>query len=221
MTLKELEGSYFGIFPKSAIFLYPKEKITKNIIEGFGRVSNVDVSMANLTSITVMVTEREPTALWCGETVVEEERSISIPCYFVDETGLVFARAPHFSGNVYFEYYSSLRPDIGVSAINPIDGRFLDKEDFIKSISFSEELKKIGLEVYRLSIDDAGVYNFFLAEGEGKIIINAGDDYGRAFFNLQAALETKRAEREGGDVTTGLEYIDLRFDNKVLFKFEN
>jgi len=203
MAREELDGSYLKIFPKDGIFFYPKEKIIKSITENFGRISSVDVRRSKLTALTIDIVERDAAALWCGKNIIEDERSISISCYFVEESGLIFAPAPHFSGSVYFEYYSGLLN--GGTTVNPIDRRFLTEEDFAE----------------RLLIDNDGVREFFLSTGAGKIILNTGDDYQQALRNIQVALESKRLEREEDDIAPELEYIDLRFDNKVLFKFYN
>ncbi len=219
MAQKELEGSYMKIFPKDGIFFYPKEKIIKSIAENFGRISDVEVRRSKLTALTITVVERDPTALWCGKNIIEDEGSITTSCYFVDETGLIFAPAPHFSGSVYFKYYSELLG--GASTVNPIDRRFLSREDFTKTVSFVEELNKVGLKTYQLLIDTQGAYEFFLGTGAGKVVVNPEDDYVQLLRNLQVALETKQAEREEEDIALDLEYIDLRFDNKVLFKFYN
>ena len=62
-----------------------------------------------------------------------------------------------------------------------------------------------------------GDFEFYLSSG-GRLIFNESQNIGKLLRNLVAAIEVK--ESEGQNIEDGLEYIDVRFSNKVLFKFK-
>ncbi len=97
-----LAGSYLYLFPKRNIFIYPRATLEKHLLAHFWRIKEVEVSLRDLRSITVTLTERASALLWCGDEVSVSESSGH--CYFLDEEGLVFAKAPDLQAT-YFSVF--------------------------------------------------------------------------------------------------------------------
>ena len=113
VVLEQISGTYAYLIPRSNSFLFPDKSVIKKVKESFFRIDDVAITKNNLATITVTVSEREPFALWCGEEYSESEEVLGT-CYFLDESGYVFAKSPDFSGNVFFKYsgrYRSKRSD--------------------------------------------------------------------------------------------------------------
>jgi len=191
-----------------------KKEILKkeNILNEFKRIYSVKVKTIGINSIRIIVKERIPFALWCGDSLYDDGRSILDKCYFMDEVGFIFIEAPSLSDSVYFEFYGTV--DGGV-----IGRQFLTKEEFSRVILFKDLLNSVDIKVDKFLIAKNGDYTFYINNwSETAIFFNGLQDFNKIFYNLRSAIDTKTAESGGKDIFKGLKYIDLRFDNKVLFK---
>ena len=209
---EQLEGKYSRIFPKNNIFIYPRRQIKQEILEVFKRIYYVKVNVADFTSIVITVKEREPYALWCSDGMPSDGKNAMNDCYFIDDKGFVFTKAPAFSGNVYLTVYGEVT---GMGS-KPLGKNFLNEERFVRLIQLRALLAKEGLDTTMLTQKEGNDFEFHLASG-GILVFNENQDARKLLHNLAAAIEVK--ENEGKNTEEGLEYIDVRFKNKVLFKF--
>jgi cell division septal protein FtsQ len=203
---ENLSGSYFYLFQKSNFLLFPKEAIKKEILKEFERVEDVDFSIENFEKLTISIKERRPHYLYCGDFVKEEEK-----CFFLDNDGLIYSTSPTFSGNVFIRFYGPINGD------NPVGKVFLPESKFKSLTSFFNSLMQARLEpirLERLEDDDIEVY----LESGGKIIFNLKQDMTKLSEDLNSILEDPAFEQERENISD-LEYIDLRFGNKVYYKF--
>ena len=148
----------------------------------------------------------------------------------MDEDGYIFDEAPYFSGEVYFKFYGLTdvgRPDSGrpTSEDFPLGSYFL-KQNFKQLISFKDILIGIGLKPVALYATNDGDIQIFLSGGTlpttgPQIIFRADADFQNVAENLEAALTTEPLQSEFKNKYSSLQYIDLRFGNKVYYKFSN
>lgn len=218
----ELSGRYLLLFSKSNIVIYPKKRIKEALLKTYKRIKGVRVALENLKSlqsIKVSITEREGKYLWCGDTLPENDEVAS--CYYVDDSSFLFAEAPYFSGNVFFRFYSSVSRD----GTDKIIGNFLlPPEEFERLIFFKDFLRSMDIETQALVVKEGENYELLIASGpitEAPLIIfNKKDDFERILNNLGSALETEPFATDFREKLSSLLYIDLRFGNKVIYKFE-
>jgi len=200
---KELAGDYFFVFPKTNIFLYPKNKLEYALLNEFKRIKDVSFLVEDRKMLRMVVSERTPKYLWCDGIVM----SPSVPenCYFMDEGGFIFDEAPYFSGEVYFKFYGTAS---------------LLEKSFENLISFKKTLEGMGLRPAVLSIQENRDVRIFLSTSTGpEIIFKVDSDFQKVTENLEAALTTEPLQSDFKNKYSSLLYIDLRFGNKVYFKF--
>ena len=200
---KELAGDYFFVFPKTNIFLYPKNKLEYDLLNEFKRIKDVSFLVEDRKMLRMVVSERTPKYLWCDGIVM----SPSVPenCYFMDEGGFIFDEAPYFSGEVYFKFYGTAS---------------LLEKSFENLISFKKTLEGMGLRPAVLSIQENRDVRIFLSTSTGpEIIFKVDSDFQKVTENLEAALTTEPLQSDFKNKYSSLLYIDLRFGNKVYFKF--
>src|SRR3989344_2174489 len=200
---KELAGDYFFVFPKTNIFLYPKNKLEYALLNEFKRIKDVSFLVEDRKMLRMDVSERTPKYLWCDGIVM----SPSVPenCYFMDEGGFIFDEAPYFSGEVYFKFYGTAS---------------LLEKSFENLISFKKTLEGMGLRPAVLSIQENRDVRIFLSTSTGpEIIFKVDSDFQKVTENLEAALTTEPLQSDFKNKYSSLLYIDLRFGNKVYFKF--
>jgi len=208
---EELGGSYYAFFPKNNIFLYPKEDIEAKMLDKWKRVESVDVLRNGLTGITVNVTEKKPRFLWCRETI--EGLSREGDCYFIDDKGYLFSKAPGFSEDVYFRFFGN------ISAADPIGQRYLEESKFKSLSDFTVHLEQAKIKASKMLAKENGEYELYLSEF-GRVFINDRQDFEKTFENLKTLLESDVFKREVKGASSSLDYIDLRYGNKVYYKFK-
>lgn len=212
VIVAEISGYYLWLFPKTNALFYPKTAIKESLAQAFLRLREINLIIKNNEALVVSLVEREPLFTWCGfepPADLEEEK-----CYFMDEDGYIFDEAPYFSGNVYFKFYGQN----GIEIDPPLGNRFAP-EYFYELTSFKTVLEDMSIEPKTLNVKLDGDIEIALSGTSGKILIRADIDPENKSENLSAALETEPLKTRFKKEYSKLEYIDLRFGNKVYSKF--
>ncbi len=220
VTEEKLSDYYIWLFPKTNLFLYPKNGLKTTLADTFKRFENIDLSLENTNTLKIKVTERSPEFMWCGNTphVAGERES----CYFLDTYGYMFDEAPYFSGEVYFKFYETIHTPEDNS--NP-SGSYIAKGYFDKLILFKNTLTEMDLKPVMIHIGDDNNIKIGLSRTKAsgnppEIIFKKDADIQKISANLKAALNAEPLLSKFKKEYASLEYIDLRFGNKVYYKFK-
>lgn len=204
------EGSYAHLFSKKNIFLVPRGAVEKELLEHFVRLEDVSVTRDGLHGIVIRSTEREPAGLWCGE----EGRLQT--CYYLDENGLAFAPAPKLTGGTFLMYVRTFPERV-------IGKHLLGEEDFHALGDFINSLVTLGFHTERVTWENEAVVLSVRSSSleEGRIIrlglkIPLTPPYDKAFSNLASVIQA--ADEEEPLSLGDIDYIDIRFENKVFYK---
>src|SRR3989338_6274243 len=217
-----LSGTYLRLFPRANIFIYPKKVIEGSLLDEFPLLESAEVHFKNFHAISVVVAERQPSYLWCGEVLLWDDVEAK-ECFLANADGVIFTNAPSFSGGVYLEFYG---PVVGVSVREgnihaaPLGFYFLPVDDFHFLTAFNDNLKGLGATPRKVSVMGDGDYSFILANCVA-VLINQKQGLDALLGNLEVALETDQLAKEDlvGE-SSRLEYAYIRFKNKVLYKFK-
>jgi len=201
-------GNYLWIFPRSNDLLYPKGEIKNTLFQNIPRLSAITVSLSNPNLISISVEERKPFALYCVDTL-----NLNNPtgCFFLDKTGYIFSEAPAISGGVYFVYTNEPVFDLPLrqSLLNP--NRFSEVSSFVGSLS------SIGLSP-KVFIDKGDEFNLVLPNG-ATVMWKSSANLDTIHSDLESFLSDPNFIKENNALQRIL-YIDLRFGNKVFYKFK-
>lgn len=216
---KEIQGKYLWFFPRTNVLFYPKNDIKNELSNRFKRLKDINFSIRDREILVVSMTERAGLYTWCGITL-PEINTAEQKCYFLDKDGYIFDEAPYFSGEVYFKFYGeTILDDNGIPS-----GSYFSPHIFSELILFKETLETIGLKPVVSYIENNGDIKILLArknESIGpEIIFKADADFQKLAENLQAALTTEPLQSNFDKKYSSLLYIDLRFGNKVYYKFQ-
>jgi cell division septal protein FtsQ len=202
---EQLQGNKLFIFPKTSIFLVSARSLEKNIKKQFPRFQMVSVTRANFSTLTVSVTEFQGIYLWCTD---------ESTCYFMDQNGTAFAPAPYFSGNAYLKIFAGQPQALPFQAVS------------------SAQLNEITLLIGRLSsiainpeefhfINDHELDVDFSHNGhQAQLLFDPTMNVNSALETLYTGLRTDPLMTKFHDASQVLQYIDLRFANRVVYKFQ-
>ncbi len=206
----QISGKYLFVFPKSNFALYPKGKIKKDLSVKFPRLDDISLNVQNFKELQIEVSEREGKYTWCGDALPTiGTRPEDTKCHFMDSAGVVFDEAPYFSGDVYFRFY----------------GKYNDTLYFNKLINLKENIERMGLRPSSLVAKADNDMEMYLSSGKlppdaPKIVFKSDSDFDKLAENLQAAISTEPLLSQLKNEYAALEYIDLRFGNKVYYRFK-
>lgn len=212
----ELSEYYLHVIPKRNGLIIPKKAIMQMLYDTFPRIKHISISSPATNELALAITERESISLWCGVSVPKDLNDLS--CFYLDENGYVFSKAPYFSGNIYLRFFGPLS-DIGD---DPIGKNFLDAVSFHNILQFQDGTTALGLPPSAFIVGDTE-YDFLLAdkidENKDKIIISDLSILPRTLDNLASALAVEPLKSDVVKKFDSLLYIDLRYGDKVYYKF--
>lgn len=220
---KNLNGKYLYLFNKANTFIYPNKQIYNDLLKSFPRIDKLSIYRENLKTLHIDLTERMGSYLYCGSKIPEVINDVGENCYFINNDGYIFDKAPYFSGNVYFKYYIQIF-DNGLPVENPLMKNILSADDFHKMVRFIDGITVIGFKPIYMEMNQSGINTIYLNHGTQDItptiVFKNGSDLELILNNLSVAMSKKEFADEINSKYTKLQYIDLRFNNKVLYKFQ-
>jgi len=216
---ENLSGKYMYLFSKRNIFTYPHNKLKESLMKAFPRIEGLDIKVRDY-SLVLDIKERLGAYLYCGLNLPEIKEDVGENCYFVNNDGYIFDKAPYFSGDIYFKYYTE---------INKKDDRVLgsqvfEPDNFHKLARFIDGVTALGFKpIYLVKTEDNNYSLYLKATGDEpnpKVIFKEENDLETVLDNFKTAMGQKEFANEINSKYDTLSYIDLRFKNKVLYKFQ-
>lgn len=197
-----LESHSFSFISPRNIFLYPRRTIETALREYFPHIESAKISRESLlaTAVVVSVKERKPFARWCETTD---------SCYAIDSGGFIFAPASTtLSGFETAYLFEGALPE----ASSPVGQTYLPAR-FSGMIALLERLGQAGFSSRRISLDGEQDFTVGLAD-RFQLRVTFGSDVSAIVKNLELILDSETLRGKEGE----LEYIDLRFGNRVYYK---
>lgn len=204
-----LNEKRFWLLKKSNFLFLPQLEIANRITEENLAVESIKIDLINKNYLKIIIQEYEPRARWCGL----EKSPDSDSCYLINRQGVFF-----FEDNlgVYAEnnLASLFSPTIGDEGLGY---QYLPAEIFNNLISLENLLEDSGISIELIETED--FETFYYQTGQGPYLkIDYHDSAEDIFNNFQTVLEIEEIH----DVQfANLEYMDLRFGNKVYYKIRD
>ncbi len=193
-------GLILFLLPRSSFLLFNSESLASLLRQEFPRVESVLVRKVFPDSLEIKLKERELFGIFCNE-----------ECVYIDKQGFAYDYAPISSGFLFIKIKSdAAEARIGSTVLEP---------DLMNEIVFlSSEVGKIsGIRAVGYELFSKISSEIKMETSEGfKILFKRGDNFANAFRVLKTVLE-----QEIKDKRAQLEYIDLRFGNKVFYRFRD
>ena len=216
-----LSHSWLGIIPRKNIFFYGNRSLEKSLRTTFPKIYTIDIG-THVSEIDISIDERDAHSLWCVdkeyEVIFDEE------CYFADQEGYWYTRAPYFSDNVLTKIYLDPRVESIV-----LGDRFLNDNAFHELFVFVREMNSAyNTEIQKIIFRPQGDVELHVARLHNHVFkepfvvwFNIKDSYERVYRNLGIVFEQEAFVGEFEIKPNALESVDVRFDGRIFYKFNS
>ncbi len=237
VVFEELSNKSFGIFPNSSILFVSRKEIENKLRENFLRVRDANIEIENLQTLMVKIEERQPYAVWCrGPEDVSffEDEVLEKPvaektqeeCYFVDDTGFIFVRAPHFSSGVFLRFEGGLEDwsnqfseNEADPALFPLGRQVLESVLFADLLGFVEHLSIIDILVEKVHLSTGQEISLETGEAS-RILLDKKQDLELALINIFAIVDDEKFQDDVGNDFSNVDYIDMKIPDKVFYSIK-
>jgi cell division septal protein FtsQ len=225
VTLESLTGAQFLLIPKSSIFFLAQRSIRTKIFAAHPEVQAVSISATGLDGIRVKVHVRSKSFVWCGE-------SVALPaptCYEADSEGLVYAPTDVSatpSTELLATSTESLVPSVKQDTARdatallvygpligaeqgPLRAHVTYSSALPSALKFVKAMRSLGAAVVSITLRDDEIDLHTI--GGTRITYVIGKEEQAAIL---AATAFPNVNLNDGSI----EYVDLRFDNKVYLR---
>lgn len=195
-----LSGRILSFVSRRSTLTYGRDELREFLLE-----DNVELSAAqpvvsgNLLQIAI--SERSPKFVYCGE------REGGEACYYADDSGFMFRSAPRLTGNLFFTISEVVYPQKRIGSYI-VYGNELS---WLKSVVNGS--KKRGI-IFTEATKKGSDFDFRAKEGY-MVKFTYPADPNILAERLLAVISSVSKERKS---LKSLEYIDMRFGNKIYFK---
>lgn len=193
---EQLSGNYIKLIPKRFSYFYPEENIY-NAVNQVERIKDVKVEKVSRKKVSVTYDEYIPDSLWCNKDRQDE-------CFFLDQNGYAFGRAPNLSGSSLIRYFA-LESEFTL-------GKKPFKYEYYKnSREFISLVSQLGWFVKSVEISSVGDV-FYVFVGDSEVKANLDMSALDTVTNLQTILNSDEfSHLKPGNFL----YLDLRFGSRV------
>lgn len=202
---------YFYTVPRTSVLFYPKRSIEDKILETFPQVVGVSVGFVNLHTIGISVVERVAIASWCQEKTEKDLKGGKEECFSLDNSGIIFASDSTVASTsaTFVKFYSAVQKE------NPIRQVYTKAEYFQNLLNFAKDLSTAGFGVSKFIERPDSDFEAKLIEG-ARLIIGLDSDFASIVSNFKTIVSDPSFG--GADGLAKVDYIDLRYGNKVYYK---
>jgi len=216
-----LDGYRFGIRRDNILF-FKKNRLQNHLAETFPKIEDISVAVLEGDELVITIGERSAHSLWCIDR--EYDFELDEECYFADRNGLLYSRAPYFSGNVYTKVFFPVPDDV-----SGLIGSYVPVNNFETFFNFIDALR-IHSDVYvaYVRLGDFEDVQVFIRRLGNKlyrdkplpyIIYNTNDDYEIILRNVGVILEFDQFKKDFTVQPERLESIDVRFEDRIFYTF--
>jgi cell division septal protein FtsQ len=197
----EVLGSHYLFFiPKRNVFLFPKHELADKLKEN-PAVIDVSINKDLFDTLSIVVTEQEKEAIYCDSFEKTE-------CFYINNEGYLYSKVgqDHPLDQEIIVYLEGERKKVREMVLEP--DLYQDVISFIKSSA------RYGIPVVSAHVKSDGIIEF-TTQSSARLITSRYDDFEKDFSNFIALFEKEILIREQ---LGQIDYVDLRFGNKVFYK---
>ncbi|MFA6383404.1 MAG: FtsQ-type POTRA domain-containing protein [Parcubacteria group bacterium] len=203
-----ISGKYLNYIPANNIMLVNQGKLKKAIEDKFIRIESAEVKKVFPEALNISIIERKSMLILCSAGA----------CFIIDNDGVPYASA-NFASNELQENELLVLNDDGNKEIK-LTEPVLNPDYMQYLLDIKNKLKDdLNLDI------DRNYHTPQLISGDIRVVTAEGwTIYFDSSLPIQKGIDTLKLvlnDKIDKDKRSNLEYIDLRTDNKVYYKFKN
>lgn len=207
-----IAGHRLFLFSKNNIFLYPQTQIQHDLPAAMPVVASVRVHAINFHTIGVDIVERQPKALWCGDSV---EASVS-NCLLLDQSGAAYG--PQNGGFVIVgqDTSSGYKKYYGVLHGSTTPQQYITPEAFTSLGALVDAIAQNQPQdaIESVAVDQNSDARVRFASGF-ELIFALSADGGDVYTRFILAQQSDAFK---GRTIADFQYLDLRFGDRLYYK---
>lgn len=217
---EDLDQKIMWLIPRDNLLFLNTKRINRVIENSFPRVYETRSLIKNGDILEVSIEEREPHSLWCRndqyEIFSDEE------CYFADQRGYIYSRAPYFSEGFFQKIYTTID-------VLSIGNEVMGKEEFDDFFAFTDFLKKqYDINLSRVFMGDSSVVYLYFNTFQGVsleqnpyiVYRQNGTNYTDVKKQLALLIKDQEFLRLFRDRPEDLESFDFKISDQIRYKFK-
>lgn len=209
-TIKEnLAGFNFLVVPKSSIFVANTDSLAALLVYQNPRIKQIAIEKKFPRTLAVSVVERIMWGIACEK--IPEPEVVEQRCVYLDDEGYGLESAPKSTGGLIRK--------IQLEGVLPEPGKELVPPELVGKMKFLDRLlsESTGSRIIEFAYSKIVPREISVRIDKGySLIFSLEENFTESVNVLKTVLV-----KEIGDKESDLEYIDLRFGNKVFFKLKN
>lgn len=201
---QELAGPVFRFLPRDNFFLVSAESIERRLRGRFPQIETVNVGKRFPNRLIVAVGERQLWGVYCER---PDETKPPRTCFYLDTHGVAYSEVAAVEGWLLPVIYAPVLDGDGGTAVAPATLEFYSRA--------REALAVIDAHLLAATVSTSTPDDIRLSLAEGwELWVSTNRPVGEWLTVLRTVLEKEISDRRGE-----LEYVDLRFGNKVFYKY--
>lgn len=210
-----LADSFFvGLIPYRFLLAAPLEAVAQGITRHFPLIADVAIEREFPDTLAITVRERKPFGIICNDAPrdipASDQQQPEVQCAYIDTTGVAYQQAPRTTGFLIIKISTD---DAAVTVGN----QMIDKVMMRRMIDVGGKIHSAvssSVVSYQLLRNTPRELRVTVKEGF-SLILNRDDDLNQTLSVLRTLLEKEIKQKR-----KHLDYIDLRFGNKVFYKMK-
>ncbi len=240
-----MSGRRFLLFPKSNFLFIPKDIIEEFIIKNNVSVEGIKINLKNFNEAEINIIEYEPKIIWCPnflDEVISQESSVTIEeinldqinderiedyllrielkdinnCYLINHKGISFARMNQNGVSVNHDELMVFYSNPLQHSESQVGNIFIEPETFFNILDFIERIKDLDIQINHVATNNNETFHLRTNRGP-RILISRFNDPEQTAINLSLTISL---EEINAAQFRNLEYIDLRFGNRVFYRIK-
>lgn len=217
---QELDGYFLLIIPNNSIFFFSEQRLIDLLKKRFPALETVEIDSPDLNTLVIKLTDRESKTLWCS---LSAEGKL---CFYLNDNGEVYQTAPNFSSSIILEF-NDRQPikKIPLSVINPKDLErakiFLNfiKISLVDWPTASSSYRLVRVNVLPMADFEAIINSETNPDDTWRLLFNTRATADQLIINFNSLIKDQTLTKEWLN-SPSLDYLDLRFGNKVFYRFK-
>lgn len=202
VTLENISGSYAGIIPRDNLVVVSPQRLERELLRKFPQLSGVTISKDFPHTLVVVVEER---ALWGAYCV--RQTGGGRPCWYLDRHGTAYEEISSLAGWLLPIIIGESSVKLGASAVAEDTLILFDKT--------RDVLGALSIRPLTLAISSTTPTDGRISTEEGWDILITTPRPPQEWAGVLKTI----LEKEVGPKRLQLDYVDLRFGNKVFYKY--